>query len=124
MTVPVLVREEVMQGTGYFPAGREQAYLCERDGLSLALDAAAAEPRVACSTVRCADLGVKGWSARPRCRPVTCGPPCGPSPAERARSLRDRRASLGAASQGPAAEVRGHERLLPPRGRSVRHVRL
>jgi len=29
------VREEVMQGTGYFPAGREQAYLCERDGLSL-----------------------------------------------------------------------------------------
>ncbi len=35
MTVPVLVREEVMQGTGYFPAGREQAYLCERDGLSL-----------------------------------------------------------------------------------------
>jgi seryl-tRNA synthetase len=35
MTVPVLVREEVMQGTGYFPAGREQAYLAERDGLSL-----------------------------------------------------------------------------------------
>jgi len=35
MTVPVLVREEVMVGTGYFPAGRDQAYLCERDGLSL-----------------------------------------------------------------------------------------
>lgn len=35
MVVPVLVREEVMVGTGYFPAGRDQAYLCERDGLSL-----------------------------------------------------------------------------------------
>ena len=35
MTVPVLVREEVMYGTGYFPTGRDQAYLCERDELSL-----------------------------------------------------------------------------------------
>ncbi len=35
MTPPVLVREEVMYGTGYFPVGRDQAYLCERDGLSL-----------------------------------------------------------------------------------------
>jgi seryl-tRNA synthetase len=35
LTVPVLVREEVMYGTGYFPLGRDQAYLCERDGLSL-----------------------------------------------------------------------------------------
>ncbi len=35
MTVPVLVREQVMAGTGYFPAGRDQAYLCERDELSL-----------------------------------------------------------------------------------------
>ena len=35
MTVPVLVREEVMYGTGYFPVGRDQAYLCERDELSL-----------------------------------------------------------------------------------------
>ncbi len=35
MTVPVLVREEVMYGTGYFPVGRDQAYLCERDKLSL-----------------------------------------------------------------------------------------
>lgn len=35
MTVPVLVREEVMYGTGYFPTGRDQAYLCERDALSL-----------------------------------------------------------------------------------------
>ncbi len=35
MTVPVLVREEVMCGTGYFPGGRDQAYLCERDELSL-----------------------------------------------------------------------------------------
>jgi len=35
MVVPVLVREEVMYGTGYFPAGRDQAYLCERDELSL-----------------------------------------------------------------------------------------
>jgi seryl-tRNA synthetase len=26
MTVPVLVREEAMRGTGFFPAGREQAY--------------------------------------------------------------------------------------------------
>lgn len=35
VTVPVLVREEIMTGTGYFPTGREQAYLCERDELSL-----------------------------------------------------------------------------------------
>jgi seryl-tRNA synthetase len=35
MVVPILVREEVMFGTGYFPTGRDQAYLCERDQLSL-----------------------------------------------------------------------------------------
>jgi seryl-tRNA synthetase len=35
MVVPVLVKEEVMYGTGYFPAGRDQAYLCERDVMSL-----------------------------------------------------------------------------------------
>lgn len=35
MVVPVLVREEVMYGTGYFPIGRDQAYLCERDEMSL-----------------------------------------------------------------------------------------
>ncbi|MCA9249866.1 MAG: serine--tRNA ligase [Phycisphaerae bacterium] len=35
MHVPVLVREEVMYGTGYFPTGRDQAYLCERDEMSL-----------------------------------------------------------------------------------------
>lgn len=35
MTVPVLVKEEVMYGTGYFPGGRDQAYLCERDAMSL-----------------------------------------------------------------------------------------
>ncbi len=35
MAVPVLVKEEVMYGTGYFPGGRDQAYLCERDNLSL-----------------------------------------------------------------------------------------
>jgi len=35
LTVPVLVREEMMYGTGWFPIGRDQAYLVERDGLSL-----------------------------------------------------------------------------------------
>ncbi len=35
LTVPVLVREEMMVGTGYFPTGRDQAYLAERDALSL-----------------------------------------------------------------------------------------
>ncbi len=35
MTVPVLVKEDVMYGTGYFPGGRDQAYLCERDEKSL-----------------------------------------------------------------------------------------
>lgn len=35
MIVPVMVREEVMYGTGYFPSGRDQAYLCERDEKSL-----------------------------------------------------------------------------------------
>ncbi len=35
LTVPVLVNESVMYGTGYFPIGRDEAYLCERDGMSL-----------------------------------------------------------------------------------------
>ncbi|MCH7631995.1 MAG: serine--tRNA ligase [Planctomycetes bacterium] len=35
MVVPVLDKEEVMYGTGYFPTGRDQAYLCERDEKSL-----------------------------------------------------------------------------------------
>jgi len=35
LTVPVLVNESVMYGTGYFPVGRDQAYLAERDGMSL-----------------------------------------------------------------------------------------
>lgn len=35
MTVPVLVLDKVMEGTGYFPLGRDQAYLCERDGQAL-----------------------------------------------------------------------------------------
>lgn len=35
MHVPVLVRENVMTGTGYFPTGRDQAYLCERDEMAL-----------------------------------------------------------------------------------------
>ena len=35
LTVPVLVNESAMVGTGYFPTGRDEAYLCERDGMSL-----------------------------------------------------------------------------------------
>jgi seryl-tRNA synthetase len=35
LTVPVLVNEDVMEGTGYFPVGRDQAYLCERDSQAL-----------------------------------------------------------------------------------------
>ncbi len=35
VTVPVLVREEAMQGTGFFPAGREQAYHVTEDNLFL-----------------------------------------------------------------------------------------
>ena len=35
MVVPVMVKEDVMYGTGYFPTGRDQAYLCERDEKSL-----------------------------------------------------------------------------------------
>lgn len=35
LTVPVLVLDKLMEGTGYFPLGRDQAYLCERDGQSL-----------------------------------------------------------------------------------------
>lgn len=35
MTVPILVRDEMMYGTGYYPGGEEQAYRCERDGKSL-----------------------------------------------------------------------------------------
>jgi seryl-tRNA synthetase len=35
LNVPVLVDEKVMYGTGYFPLGRDQAYLCERDSMSL-----------------------------------------------------------------------------------------
>lgn len=36
LMVPVLVRDKVMYGTGYFPVGMDQAYIVERDGLSLA----------------------------------------------------------------------------------------
>jgi seryl-tRNA synthetase len=35
MTVPVLVNDAVMEGTGYFPVGRDDAYLCERDNQAL-----------------------------------------------------------------------------------------
>jgi len=35
LTVPVLVKESAMYGTGWFPLGRDQAYLIERDGMSL-----------------------------------------------------------------------------------------
>ncbi|MFW6062476.1 MAG: serine--tRNA ligase [Planctomycetota bacterium] len=35
LTVPVLVNEDIMYGTGWFPVGRDQAYLVERDGMSL-----------------------------------------------------------------------------------------
>lgn len=35
VTVPVLVRDEMMYGTGYYPGGEEQAYRCERDEKSL-----------------------------------------------------------------------------------------
>ena len=35
MSVPVLVREDCMTGTGYFPTGREQAYYCEKDEMAL-----------------------------------------------------------------------------------------
>ena len=35
VTVPVLVRDEMMVGTGYYPGGEEQAYRCERDDKSL-----------------------------------------------------------------------------------------
>jgi len=35
LTVPVLVNEFAMTGTGYFPLGRDQAYLVERDEMSL-----------------------------------------------------------------------------------------
>lgn len=35
MSVPVLVSEEAMIGTGYFPLGRDQAYFVEKDKMSL-----------------------------------------------------------------------------------------
>ena len=36
LTVPMLVNDSIMYGTGWFPVFRDQAYLCERDGMSLA----------------------------------------------------------------------------------------
>jgi len=35
VSVPVLVRDAMMYGTGYYPGGEEQAYRCERDEMSL-----------------------------------------------------------------------------------------
>ena len=35
LTVPVLVRDPAMFGTGHFPVGREQTYCCEKDELNL-----------------------------------------------------------------------------------------
>jgi seryl-tRNA synthetase len=36
MVVPLLMRDEAMRGTGYFPGAEEQTYQMERDGLNLA----------------------------------------------------------------------------------------
>ena len=36
MSVPLLMRDEVMRGTGYFPGAEEQTYQMERDNLNLA----------------------------------------------------------------------------------------
>lgn len=36
MSVPLLMRDEVMMGTGYFPGSEEQTYQMERDNLNLA----------------------------------------------------------------------------------------
>ena len=35
MSIPVLVKEDCMTGTGYFPTGRDQAYYIEKDALAL-----------------------------------------------------------------------------------------
>lgn len=35
LSIPVLVTEKCMEGTGYFPTGREQAYFVEKDKLAL-----------------------------------------------------------------------------------------
>ncbi len=35
MSVPILVNEDVMKGTGYFPLGRDQAYCVEKDNMAL-----------------------------------------------------------------------------------------
>lgn len=35
LTVPVLVNDRIMYGTGFFPLHRDEVYLCERDGQSL-----------------------------------------------------------------------------------------
>ena len=35
LAVPVLVRDAMMYGTGYYPGGEDQAYRCERDQMSL-----------------------------------------------------------------------------------------
>jgi len=35
MSIPVLVKEDCMTGTGYFPTGREQAFYIEKDELAL-----------------------------------------------------------------------------------------
>ena len=36
MSVPLLMKDEAMQGTGYYPGSEEQTYQMEKDGLSLA----------------------------------------------------------------------------------------
>lgn len=36
MSVPILMRDEAMQGTGYYPGAEEQTYRMEKDGLNLA----------------------------------------------------------------------------------------
>jgi seryl-tRNA synthetase len=36
MYPPMIVREQVMRGTGYLPGGEEQAYMCERDNAYVA----------------------------------------------------------------------------------------
>ena len=50
MSVPVLVREEAMRGTGFFPPGREQTYHVTEDDFSSPAPRKWVSPHTRCLT--------------------------------------------------------------------------
>ncbi|MBN1344062.1 MAG: serine--tRNA ligase [Phycisphaerae bacterium] len=67
VTVPVLVRDAMMYGTGYYPGGEEQAYRCERDEKSLVGTSEVALTAIHCDEILADDELPKKYTALSTC---------------------------------------------------------